>query len=72
MVRQRTRSLRAAACAGGMARQYRVQCFNRRISYWQMVGTFRRRELAEATLARLTRTGHRARMVDFATCPPAC
>ena len=75
MIRQSSvkagRRIRAAACAGGMARHYRVQLFNLRDHRWQMYGTYRRRDLAEKSLARLAQAGHRVRLVDFAICPPA-
>jgi len=61
--------IRAAACAGGMARQYRVQRYDRAYHTWQMHSTHRSRDLAEKSVAELLEGGNQARMIDYATCP---
>ena len=64
--------LLAVSCAGGMARQYRVQVRDQEIpAHWSLVGSFRDREVAEQVAAGVSRSGRHVRIVACHSLPTA-
>lgn len=64
--------LLAVSCAGGMARQYRVQVRDHGLpDRWSLVGSFRDSRLAEAAAASVGRSGRQVRIVACHSLPTA-
>jgi hypothetical protein len=64
--------LLAVSCAGGMARQYRVQVGDReRPGQWSLAGSFREQQIAEKVAAGLRRSGREVRVVACQSLPTA-
>ncbi len=62
----------AANCPGGVARQYRVQCFDAASqSEWKLHATFREEWHARQCLADLQSRGIKARVVAYSALPTA-
>lgn len=64
--------LLAASCAGGMARQFRVQMLDQEQPvHWTLVGSFRDGQVAESVAAGLSRSGRQVRVVACRSLPTA-
>jgi hypothetical protein len=64
--------LLAASCAGGMARQYRVQVREHGLpDQWSLVGSFRDSKVAETVAAGVSRSGRQVRIVACQSLPTA-
>jgi hypothetical protein len=62
----------SASCPGGIARQFRVQVWDRESPCdWRLVGSFRDRDIASRCAAKLTAGGQEARVVDCRALPTA-
>jgi len=58
----------AVSTPGGLARQYRVQVFDRSDGYWHLYRSFRTRCLALGSLQELQGRGLLARLVAYTIC----
>ena len=64
--------LLAVSCAGGMARQFRVQVRDpAHLHEWSLVGSFRDGQMAEKVAAGLSRAGRQVRVVACRALPTA-
>lgn len=64
--------LLGVSCAGGMARQFRVQAGDcARPGQWSLIGSFRDQQMAEKVAAGLRRSGREARVVACQSLPTA-
>jgi hypothetical protein len=64
--------LLAVSCAGGMARQFRVQVRDEaNLPQWSLVGSFRDGQVAEKVAAGLSRSGQQVRVVACRSLPTA-
>ena len=64
--------LLAVSCAGGMARQFRVQVLGQaNLPQWSLVGSFRDGQVAEKVAAGLSRSGQQVRVVACRSLPTA-
>jgi hypothetical protein len=63
--------LLAVSCAGGMARQFRVQSRDGEVQGWSLVGSFRDQQIAEKVAAGLRRSGREVRVVACQSLPTA-
>jgi hypothetical protein len=64
--------LLAVSCAGGMARQYRVQVRDpQHPAGWSLVGSFRDSQIAETAAASVRRSGRQVRIVACQSLPTA-
>ena len=64
--------LLAVSCAGGMARQFRVQVRDQpNLPQWSLVGSFRDGQVAEQVAAGLSRAGRQVRVVACRSLPTA-